>query len=147
MADTLDKAIDDTILQIKALMLIAGNDRAAQIRIRDRIYQSRDQSVMEFRQIVGQEKPGREYLYTAIGDFIISSFLILLSAMMMTPALATFVNANLVSRYLDSVAVNVVALNTVGYAEVIGMLFLSFFMLFLGLHTIRLGAENTSRIW
>ncbi|MCY0852398.1 hypothetical protein [Thermoplasma acidophilum] len=147
MADTLDKAIDDTILQIKALMLIAGNDRSSQARIRKRLSESRDQSVMEFRQIVGQETPGREYLYAAIGEFIISSFLILLSAIIMTPALASFVNADLVSRYLDGIAVNIVALNAIGYAEVIGMLLLAFFILFLGLHTIRLGAEKTARMW
>ncbi|BAB59944.1 TVG0802745 [Thermoplasma volcanium GSS1] len=147
MADTLEKAIDDTILQIKAMMLIAGNDKTSINRIRRTFQTSKDQNLMEFRQIVGQQENHNDLIYAAIGEFFLSAFMILLSVIMMVPSLFSFVNTQLSYNYLRSFALNVVKFNTAGYIEIIATLAIAFTILFLALHTIRLAAEKINNLW
>lgn len=145
MSDSFDKSLETTVLDVKGLMLLAGQDTEKLDRIKSAFAESKDQNIMEFRRLMKDEKNSKEQFYVSIGEFFLSAFLIIVSVFTMIPSLFIFIKPALVRNYMSTAVVEFTGHSPEGYAIFIFMFGFSLLVMFIALHTLRLAGENLKR--
>ncbi|MGC8609313.1 MAG: hypothetical protein ACP5UV_05540 [Thermoplasmata archaeon] len=145
MSDSFDKSLENTLLDIKALMLLAGQDSDNLRVIKSTITGSNDQNIMEFRKLMESDRNSKELLYVSIGEFFLSAFLIVVSIFTMIPSFFIFVDPSAVRDYFSTASIEFMNNNPEGYAVFIFMFGFSLIMMFIALHTLRLAGENMQK--
>ncbi len=145
MSDSFDKSLESTLLDVKGLMLLAGQDIEKLDRIKSAFEESKDQNIMEFRNLMKDEKKSKEQFYVSIGEFFLSAFLVIVSIFTMIPSLFIFIKPALVRNYMSTAVVEFTGRSPEGYAIFIFMFGFSLLVMFIALHTLRLAGENLKK--
>lgn len=144
LVDPVDNSINSIVLDIKALMLLATDSQSLDSKITKNFTESHDDSVREFVRKLAptqREKP-LPHVVTAIGELVLTAFLLLLGLSIVAPVLVGGTGPAYLIHYFGS-AEAATAGNPAGDGLVIALnLLLSVLLLFSAVYSLRRAASN-----
>ncbi|MCL5438249.1 MAG: hypothetical protein M1148_03525 [Candidatus Thermoplasmatota archaeon] len=140
--DSFDNVLDQVILSIKGLMLLAPGTAGSSNMIRKKISESLDDDLRNFASLVSVKRSHKvgSMVLMAIGEIIIASFLILMGALLAIPPVLTGGSGGLQS-FLSATGT---ALSYSGSSVISSMVdfFLSIILLLSAFYSIREAARS-----
>ncbi len=136
--DSVDSSLNTIVLDIKALMLLATDRKNLNSKIITTLVESHDESVQEFVKQLTPEKKEKmlPLLVTAIGELILTAFLLLLGLSIVTPVLVGGTGPEYLIHYFGTTEASIAGNPTGASLVMILNLLLSILLLFSALYSL-----------
>ncbi len=142
--EPLDPIMERLFLDIKSIMILGRNDPQVQNDMRRRIFDSYDEDVANFREIIqrGKAVDFRNLLFMAIGEIVFAGLLLLIGLNLLIPSIFSVADPSRIIDYFKNFILTYS--NTIGFFDVIIIVdfFISILMLISAFYMLRQASGN-----
>ncbi len=142
--EPLDPIMERLFLDIKSIMILGRNDPQVQNDMRRRIFDSYDEDVANFREIIqkGKAVDFRNLLFMAIGEIVFAGLLLLIGLNLLIPSIFSVADPSRIIDYFKNFILTYS--NTIGFFGVIIIVdfFISILMLISAFYMLRQASGN-----
>lgn len=109
-SETARALVDRLILDIESIMLLQQTDPDIIPEVRNRIFQSKEEQVVEFKRIIQVERTvgTRGLIFISVGGMILASVMMLVGLALISPSLLGFLTPEDLIRFFESVDASVI---------------------------------------
>ena len=142
--EPLDPIMERLFLDIKSIMILGRNDPQVQNDMRRRIFDSYDEDVANFREIIqkGKAVDFRNLLFMAIGEIVFAGLLLLIGLNLLIPSIFSVADPSRIIDYFKNFILTYS--NTIGFFDIIIIVdfFISILMLISAFYMLRQASGN-----
>lgn len=117
--DPLDPIMERLFLDVKSIMILGRNDPQVQNDMRRRIFDSYDEDVVNFREIIqkGKVVDFRNLFFMALGEIVFSALLLLIGLNLLIPSIFSVANPSKIVDYFKNFVITYS--NSIGFFDII----------------------------
>jgi hypothetical protein len=142
--EPLDPIMERLFLDIKSIMILGRNDPQVQNDMRRRIFDSYDEDVANFREIIqkGKAVEFKNLFFMAIGEIVFAGLLLLIGLNLLIPSIFSVADPSRIIDYFKNFILTYS--NTVGFFDIIIIVdfFISILMLISAFYMLRQASGN-----
>ena len=142
--EPLDPIMERLFLDIKSIMILGRNDPQVQNDMRRRIFDSYDEDVANFREIIqkGKAVEFKNLFFMAIGEIVFAGLLLLIGLNLLIPSIFSVADPSRIIDYFKNFILTYS--NTIGFFDIIIIVdfFISILMLISAFYMLRQASGN-----